>query len=122
VLRYTGVIGMRVSNCSEIWPIPFSGTPVYLNTCAVSVSPRSVTLEGGATISAKAVVVATEGPVAQRLLDLPTVTSRAAGCVYFAAHSAPVQGNYIVLDGHGQGPVLNVAVMSNVSSAYAPHG
>lgn len=73
-------------------------------------------------MESRAVVVATEGPVASSLLGLPQVTSRAAGCVYFSADTAPVAGSYIVLDGHGHGPVLNVAVMSNVADTYAPPG
>jgi predicted NAD/FAD-dependent oxidoreductase len=40
--------------------------------------------------------------------------------VYFSAPIAPVNGAYVVLDGTGQGPILNVAVMSHVSSQYAP--
>ncbi len=97
-------------------------TPIYLNRPVASIATGVVTLANGSTISAKNIVVAAEGPVASQLLHLPTVESRAAGCVYFAASSAPVDGKYIILDGHGQGPVYNVAVMSNVSPHYAPHG
>jgi predicted NAD/FAD-dependent oxidoreductase len=42
--------------------------------------------------------------------------------VYFAADVAPVDGAYVILDGHGNGPVYNVAVMSHVSPTYAPAG
>ena len=97
-------------------------TNLHLNTAVTATTPHSVTLANGHHISAKAIVVATEGPVASQLLGLPTVESRAAGCVYFAAPTSPIDGAYIVLDGEGTGPVLNVAVMSNVSSHYAPHG
>jgi phytoene dehydrogenase-like protein len=97
-------------------------TQLHLNTAVATTTPHSVTLANGHHISAKAIVVATEGPVASQLLGLPTVESRAAGCVYFAAPTSPIDGAYIVLDGEGKGPVLNVAVMSNVSPYYAPHG
>ena len=97
-------------------------TRVSLNSPVASVSPGRVVLENGHVVAATNIVVATEGPVASRLLDLPEVRSRAAGCVYFAAPVSPVKGAYVVLDGHGEGPVLNVAVMSNVSPQYAPHG
>lgn len=118
----TGVPENGMGQISEQLLTRLPITPVYVNTAAASVQPRSVTLANGSTISAKAVVVATEGPVAQKLLGLAPVASRSAGCVYFATDTAPIDGPYIVLDGHGHGPVLNVAVMSNVSSAYAPRG
>jgi len=97
-------------------------TPIHLNTTITSISPHEVTVSGGHHISSRAIIVATQGPVASRLLGLPPVASRSAGCVYFAAKSAPVDGSYIVLDGSGQGPVLNLAVMSNTARSYAPHG
>ena len=97
-------------------------TPVFLNSPVATVKPGVVTLKNDHEIRARQVVVATEGPAASSLLGLPEVPSRAAGCVYFAAPISPIDGAYIVLDGHGQGPVLNVAVMSNVSTHYAPSG
>ena len=95
---------------------------VHLRTRVTKVEPGKVTVEGGHVITAESVIVATEGPVAASLLGLPEVESRAAGCVWFAADTAPVDGAWIVLDGYGRGPVLNVAVMSNVSPHYAPAG
>ena len=97
-------------------------TSIHLDTPAVSVEPGRIVVSGGRSISAKHVIVATEGPVASRLLGLPQVKSHSAGCVYFAADVAPVDGAYVILDGHGHGPVYNVAVMSHVSPAYAPAG
>ena len=49
------------------------------------------------------------------LLGIEAVESKPAGCVYFAADRAPTDTKCVVLDGTGQGPVLNVAVMSNVA-------
>lgn len=97
-------------------------TTVLLNSPVAHVSPGQVTLTDGSEISARAVVVATEGPVASQLLGLEPVPSRAAGCVWFDAPVRPIDGAYIVLDGGNTGPVLNVAVMSAVSPAYAPSG
>lgn len=97
-------------------------SPIHLGSAAATVAPGSVSLANGRTITAKVVVIATEGPAAARLLNLPDVPSRSAGCVYFAADAPPVDGAYVVLDGHGQGPVLNVSVMSEVSPQYAPEG
>ena len=97
-----------------------TSTTLHLNTPVTAVQPHSVTVSGGHTITARHIVVATEGPVASKLLGLPEVSSRAAGCVYFSAPIAPVNGAYVILDGTGQGPVLNVSVMSHVSPHYAP--
>jgi hypothetical protein len=44
------------------------------------------------------------------------------GAVCFAAPEAPIDSKLVVLDGTGRGPVLNVAVMSNVARSYAPQG
>lgn len=95
---------------------------VHLRTRVTKVEPGKVNIEGGHVIEAGNIIVATEGPAAASLLGLPAVESRAAGCVWFAADAAPVEGAWIVLDGYGRGPVLNVAVMSNVSPHYAPAG
>lgn len=97
-------------------------TQLFLNSPVQKVSPHHVVTARGDVINAKAVVVATEGPSAATLLNIAPVESRAAGCVYFSAPVAPVSGSYIVLDGKGEGPVLNVAVMSHVSPDYAPPG
>lgn len=91
--------------------------------CEVSAATAtSVTTTSGDVVDGAAVVVATEGPAAARLLGLPSVPSKAAGCVYFAADEAPTDSKMVVLDGTGTGPVLNVAVMSNVAPSYAPPG
>lgn len=95
---------------------------LHLNTEVQKVSAHEVHLTDGRRIEADTIIVATEGPVASKLLGLSEVPSRAAGCVYFSAPVAPINGSYIVLDGKGEGPVLNVAVMSHISSHYAPKG
>lgn len=94
---------------------------VHLDAPVTATTPTSVTV-GDATIAAAAVVVATEGPVAASLLGLAPVESKSVGAVYFAAPVAPIDDKLVVLDGTGRGPVLNVAVMSNVAPTYAPAG
>ena len=95
---------------------------IHLGHPVTATTADSVTLEDGRAIGAAAVVVATDGPTASALLDLDEVGSKAAGCVYFAADRAPTDTKCVVLDGTGEGPVLNVAVMSNVAPTYAPAG
>jgi protoporphyrinogen oxidase len=94
---------------------------IQLDSPVSATSPTSVTV-GGDLIAASAVVVATEGPVAAELLGLEPVGSKSVGAVYFAAPRAPIDDKLVVLDGSGRGPVLNVAVMSNVAPSYAPPG
>ncbi len=93
---------------------------IHLNTPVAAVAHDGVTTVDGRAVSAERVVVATEGPVASDLLGLPVVESNPATCVWFAAPKAPVDGKYVVLDGTGDGPALNFAVMSNVAPGYSP--
>jgi phytoene dehydrogenase-like protein len=93
---------------------------IHLNTRVSTVDGTTVTLASGESITARAVVVATDGPTASSLLDIPIVESRKVGCVYFSADTPPTKEKYVVLDGTGNGPVLNVAVISNVAPSYAP--
>jgi phytoene dehydrogenase-like protein len=93
---------------------------IHLNTRVSTVVGTKVTLASGESITARAVVVATDGPTASSLLDIPIVESRKVGCVYFSADTPPTKEKYVVLDGTGNGPVLNVAVISNVAPSYAP--
>ena len=94
---------------------------IHLDSPVTATSATSITVDGS-TIAASAVVVATEGPVAAHLLGLPPVESKSVGAVYFAAPEAPIDDKLVVLDGTGRGPVLNVAVMSNVAPTCAPPG
>lgn len=83
----------------------------------------SVILTSGERLSARAVVVATEGPVAARLLEtLPSPGSRSVTCVYFAAESPPVTEPVLILNGEGSGVVNNLSVPSVVAPSYAPAG
>ena len=93
---------------------------IHLNNRVSTVDGTKVTLASGESITARAVVVATDGPTASSLLGIPIVESRKVGCVYFSADTPPTKEKYVVLDGTGNGPVLNVAVISNVAPSYAP--
>jgi phytoene dehydrogenase-like protein len=90
----------------------------------VAVDRAGVSLEGGERVSGRAVVVATEGPAAHRLLGegVPDPGSRAAACCWFSAPEPPLSGPLLMLDGEASGPAKNVAVMSEVSPSYAPAG
>jgi phytoene dehydrogenase-like protein len=84
------------------------------------------------TVEARSVVVATDATAARRLLgpfggDAKQATSVAWNGVttlYYAASRAPMEEPLILLNGEGTsgGPVNHAAVMTNVSTAYAPAG
>lgn len=94
---------------------------IHLNRPVTSVAPGTVTI-AGRSIGADRVVVATDGPSAARLLDLPEVESNPATCVWFAAAAPPISEPFVVLDASGSGPAVNIAVMTNVAPGYAPDG
>jgi phytoene dehydrogenase-like protein len=91
---------------------------------AVHVGGSGVTLADGESVAAKAVVVATEGPEAHRLIGdrVADPGSRAAACCWFSAPTAPQPGPVLVLDGDQSGPVRNLVVISEVCPSYAPVG
>jgi hypothetical protein len=95
---------------------------VHLGARVVEVAGTSVRLADGRVVSGRTVVVATDGPTASRLLGLAPVGSKRVGCVWFDAPAPPTRRRTIVIDGSRSGPVLNVAVMSNVAPGYAPPG
>jgi phytoene dehydrogenase-like protein len=95
---------------------------IRLNTEVASIESDRARVEGGGWVDADAIVVATEGPAASRLLGLPPVGSRSVSCVYFAADTDPIGEPMVVLDGGNTGPVVNLAAMSTVASSYAPPG
>ena len=97
---------------------------VRLRSGVAAVAAGTVQLESGERLTAPAVVVATDGPTAHRLLGrrVPDPGSRAAACCWFAMARPPVTEPSLILDGEGVGPALNVVVMSEVQPAYAPAG
>jgi phytoene dehydrogenase-like protein len=93
-----------------------------LGTTVSAVTDSGVELTDRRALPARAVVVATEGPVAARLLGVADPGSRPVATVAFAADAAPVSDRTVILDGERRGPATNVAVMSNVAPSYAPAG
>ncbi len=89
-----------------------------------AVSESSVTLESGEVLQARAVVVATEGPEAVRLLPrLPQVRCRKAMTAYFGIEGPPpVDDPMVILNGNVQWPIHSCCVPSVVCPNYAPEG
>ena len=88
-----------------------------------SLEDGRVTLAGGETLEAEAIVVAADGPEAARLTGaFAAPAPRAATCLYFAAERSPLGEPLLVLDGERGGPVNNLCVPSDVAPSYAPPG
>jgi phytoene dehydrogenase-like protein len=99
---------------------------LQLNHPVRKVTASRVEFEGGGSLEAEAVVVAVEGPEASRLLGdrVADPGSRSVTCLYFDAPESPVNEEILVLNGNGpsEGPVNNLAVLSDVAKGYAPSG
>jgi phytoene dehydrogenase-like protein len=93
-------------------------------SCTVeSIHKGEVVLSSGKLIKCNAVVVATDGPAAVRLLGKPaSIDSRGELCLYFAAEEPPVQDPYLILNGEGNGVINSLTVPSIVAPSYAPVG
>jgi len=96
---------------------------IRLGARVVAVQSGSVKLETGEEITARAVVVATEGTGAAQLLG-DTIPSSGQGvtCLYFAAQRAPIEQPILVLNGEGRGPINNFCVPTIAAPSYGPPG
>lgn len=97
---------------------------IALRRRVAAVGPRQLTTEDGRVHRCVAVVVATEGPEAVRLLRGRVLAPRSVGaaCVYLAAELPPVDVPAVVIDGERTGPVASLLVSSNVAPSLAPPG
>jgi phytoene dehydrogenase-like protein len=97
---------------------------IRLNACVERIVSGQAILRGGESLPSNAIVVATDGTEAGRLLGdrIRPPASRGATCLYFAAGQSPTGEPVLALNGDEPGPVNHVAVMSDVAPAYAPAG
>ena len=100
-----------------------------MSTRVASVDAKAVTLEGGETIDAEAVVVATDGETAAALLGerlaMEPRPMRTTTTFYFAADAPATHDNILLLSGEDSracGPVNTVAQLSVAAPSYAPEG
>jgi len=95
---------------------------IWLNSAAETVEEHTVTLAGGETIDARAVIVATDMDQAEELAGTAQLGWNGVTTWWFSADEAPYGEPLLFLNGTGAGVVNNVAVLSNVSPFYAPAG
>jgi len=103
---------------------PLDPSRIRLGAKVRELEPGAAKLDSGERIAARGIVIAADGPGAAELLGgrIDDPGSRAAGCLWFAAPCAPRSGPFLMLEGEGNGPALNVVVMSEVQPTYAPPG
>jgi phytoene dehydrogenase-like protein len=95
---------------------------VRLNARVEELHENELKLTEGEVLKAPAIVIATEGPAAARLIGEVEPASRSVTCFYYAAEEPPVKDPLLFLNGDGAGPVNNFAVISQVAPSYAPAG
>jgi phytoene dehydrogenase-like protein len=95
---------------------------VRFNARVESLHENEITIAGGESMRSRAIVVATESPVAAHLVGEAEPASRSVSCFYYAAEEPPVPFPMLVLNGDGAGPVNNFSVISQIAPSYAPEG
>lgn len=94
---------------------------VQLETSVRAVHDNGVDLDDGGHVTADAVVVATDGATAARLLPgLAEPRWNSVTTWYLRPPRSPLRDGCLVVDANG-GPVVNTAVMSEVSRPYSPN-
>ncbi|WP_181773172.1 protoporphyrinogen/coproporphyrinogen oxidase [Amycolatopsis pittospori] len=93
---------------------------VRTGTVVEGVDSGRVRTAGGDVWNARAVIVATDGSAAARLVPaVPEPRWNSVTTWYFAPPRSPLAEPVIMIDAHG-GPILNTAVLSEVCPTYAP--
>jgi len=130
----TSLPALGIGALSKELASPLKQENIRLNSRVASIKQEStggatVTLASGDSVKAKAVVLATEGPEAVRLLhgstsNLQEVASKGVTCLYFDAPESPSKEPILYLNGEGpeDGPVNNAVCLSDVSEGLAPAG
>ena len=95
---------------------------VSFNTPVRALGEDGVILDDGTHLPARWIVVAADGRAGADLLGEDPPEFKETVTAYFASPEAPVDDAMLILDGEGSGPVNHAAVMSAVSSTYAPRG
>lgn len=86
-----------------------------------SIQHDGVRLDSGEEIQSQAIVVATEGPEAARLLgDQEKPGSRSVTCLYFVMDEPLLSHPLLVMNGEGKGPINSLCSPSSVAPGYAP--
>jgi phytoene dehydrogenase-like protein len=96
---------------------------VRTNARVTSIQDGIINLGQAETLGAEAIVVATDGTEAARLLpDLAVPAFRSVMCLYYEALKPPWEDPLLLINGDNRGPINNMSVLSNICLKYAPEG
>lgn len=96
---------------------------IQLNSRVKEIKDLTVTLTDGTLIQSDSIVIATEGPEAAKLLNMPAPDAmRTVKCYYFSADRSPLKSPVLVLNADKDGPINNLCVPSDINPTYAPQG
>jgi phytoene dehydrogenase-like protein len=97
---------------------------IRLNTTVAALDGNTVRLQNGETLTARSIVLTTDGVTAARLSGQTVSAPRWRGSttLHYAADTAPTAEPILHLDGTGVGPIHAAVVMSAVAPSYAPPG
>ncbi len=96
---------------------------VVTGTRVDRIASGTVSTVDGVAHDSDAVVVATDGETASKLVaGVHAPRWRSTTCLYYGADAAPVNGPYLMLADDPEQPVNNLCVMSEVSGGCAPSG
>jgi hypothetical protein len=101
----------------------FAPDSILLNAKVVAIDRQTVRLADGETHSARAIVLAVDRASSAGLL--PTIAdpgSLEVQCHYFGAPQGKSSLPILHLDGTGDGPINNLAFVSDIAPEYAPPG
>jgi len=100
----------------------FSQDELILNEAVMNIDGMEVISQSGKTYQAASILIATAADSIPMPFQRPEVNKKSVICLYFSADQAPYQKALIALNANTNKLVNNIAVMSNVSSDYAPEG
>lgn len=98
-------------------------TAIQRSSPVIELSGMTVRLANGESLTADAIVLATDAGTAAKLMHSPgpQPAFHSTACLYFSCIDPPSHEPILWLNGDG-GPINHLAVMSSVSSDYAPAG
>ncbi len=101
-----------------------SSIQIRLSTRVKSLDGMRVHLETGETIESRGVVLAVDGPEAQRLTNglIHVPGFHATTCLYYAAGQPPFRDKLLMLNGHPTPPINHVCVPTNIVPCDTPDG
>lgn len=96
---------------------------IHLGKKATSVFKGRVIFDGGGSLYARKIVIATDGNSASRLDGRVVPPNwRSTACFYYAVEGTLQNGGFLMLNGDGNGPINHAAILSEVAPEYAPPG